>query len=32
MPLKIALTKGRVERQVLPLLEAAGIDLSLIHI
>ncbi|MFT8392705.1 MAG: ATP phosphoribosyltransferase [Liquorilactobacillus ghanensis] len=30
MPLKIALTKGRVERQVLPLLEAAGIDCSLL--
>ncbi|WP_318765685.1 ATP phosphoribosyltransferase [Lactiplantibacillus carotarum] len=29
--LKIALTKGRVEQQVLPLLEAAGIDCSLIR-
>ncbi|KRM88590.1 ATP phosphoribosyltransferase [Liquorilactobacillus vini DSM 20605] len=28
MPLKIALTKGRVEKQVIPLLEAAGIDCS----
>jgi len=26
--LKIALTKGRVEKQVLPLLEQAGVDCS----
>lgn len=26
--LKIALTKGRVEQQVLPLLEEAGLDCS----
>ncbi|GAJ27456.1 ATP phosphoribosyltransferase [Liquorilactobacillus sucicola DSM 21376 = JCM 15457] len=26
MSLKIALTKGRVERKVIPLLERAGID------
>lgn len=30
MSLKIALTKGRVEHQVLPLLEAAGINCSLL--
>lgn len=29
--LKIALTKGRVEQQVLPLLEAAGIDCELVR-
>ncbi|AVK60876.1 ATP phosphoribosyltransferase [Lactobacillus sp. CBA3605] len=29
--LKIALTKGRVEQQVLPLLEQAGIDCSLVR-
>ncbi len=28
MPIKIALTKGRVEQQVVPLLEASGIDCS----
>ncbi|RRK11491.1 ATP phosphoribosyltransferase [Lactiplantibacillus garii] len=29
--IKIALTKGRVEQQVIPLLEAAGIDCSLVR-
>ncbi|MBG1237932.1 ATP phosphoribosyltransferase [Lactiplantibacillus plantarum] len=29
--LKIALTKGRVEQQVLPLLEEAGLDCSQVH-
>ncbi len=28
MPIKIALTKGRVEQQVVPLIEAGGIDCS----
>lgn len=27
-PIKIALTKGRTEQQVIPLLEASGIDCS----
>lgn len=31
MTLKIALTKGRTEKQVLPLLEASGIDCSAIR-